>query len=192
MSATELKGSVPDILNDLNYTVGLMDNLLQWAKAQMEADAIHPEKVNIGESVEEVMLLLGLQAKSKRIHIQNKTQPAMFGYVDRNMNILVLRNLLSNAIKFTPENGTISVGAHEHSSFIEIYVKDSGVGISPESIQKINNNDFYSTRGTASESGTGLGLLLCKEFLAKNNSRLHIESEPGAGSIFSYSIPMCA
>ncbi len=192
MSATELKKSVPDILNDLNYTVGLMDNLLHWARAQMEADLVHTEEVDIEESIQEVLMLLNLQAKSKRIHITLSTQPGMYGLIDKNMNTLVLRNLLSNAIKFTPENGHISIGAHEHQAFLEVYVTDSGAGISSEAIRKINNRDFYTTKGTASESGTGLGLMLCREFLARNNSQLHIESEPGSGSTFSYSIPRSA
>lgn len=192
MTATELKRSIPDVMNDLNYTVGLMDNLLHWAKAQMESDQVYKEEVNIEESIREVLMLLGLQAKTKRIHITNSTKPELFGLIDRNMNTLVLRNLISNAIKFTPENGQITIGAHEHPSFVEVYVKDTGAGISPEAIQRINSHDFYSTKGTASESGTGLGLMLCKEFLAKNGSQLHIESEPGEGSIFSYSIPRSA
>jgi two-component system sensor histidine kinase/response regulator len=192
MSATELKKSVPDILNDLNYTVGLMDNLLHWAKAQMEADLVHPEEVDIEESIQDVLKLLSLQAKTKRIHITLSTQPGMYGLIDKNMNTLVLRNLLSNAIKFTPEDGHISIGAHEHHSFLEVFVKDSGAGISNEALRKINNRDFYTTKGTASESGTGLGLMLCKEFLARNNTQLHIESEPGNGSTFSYSIPRSA
>ncbi len=192
MSATELKKSVPDILNDLNYTVGLMDNLLQWAKGQMQADHVNPEEVDIEKSIDEVLQLLTLQAKSKQIHITNNTQPGVVGFIDRNINILVLRNLISNAIKFTPEKGNILIGVHEHFSFIEIYVKDSGTGISEEAMHKINSNNFYSTKGTASESGTGLGLMLCKEFLAKNGSQLFIESEPGAGSTFGYSIPKSA
>jgi two-component system, sensor histidine kinase and response regulator len=192
MTTAELRRSIPDVMNDLNYTVGLMDNLLHWAKAQMEADQVHPEEVNIEESIQEVMLLLGLQAKTKRIHITNSTRPGVFGLIDRNMNTLVLRNLISNAIKFTPEDGHITIGAHEHHSFLEVYVKDSGRGISTEALRKINTDDFYSTKGTASESGTGLGLMLCKEFLARNGSQLHIESEPGAGSVFSYSIPRSA
>ena len=113
-------------------------------------------------------------------------------FINNDIISLVLRNLLSNAIKFTPEKGNISIGVYEHHSFIEIYVKDSGAGISSEALLKINSNDFYTTRGTASESGTGLGLMLCKEFLARNGSQLHIESEPGAGSTFSFSIPKCA
>ncbi|HUR66310.1 MAG TPA: HAMP domain-containing sensor histidine kinase [Chitinophagaceae bacterium] len=192
MSATELKHAVPDILNDLNYTVSLMDNLLQWTKAQMNADLVNPQKVDLERAVQEVILLLSLQARTKKITIEGQIPPNVHGYIDRNMNILVLRNLLSNAIKFTPENGKIIIGAHEHDSFVEIFVKDSGVGINSEAIRKINSSDFYSTNGTASESGTGLGLMLCKEFLARNGSQLHIESEPGAGSTFSYSIPVAA
>ncbi len=192
MTVMELKKSLPDVQNDLNYTVGLMDNLLHWAKSQMEADHVYTEEVDIEESIQEVLLLLNLQAKTKRIHITNSTSPGLFGLIDRNMNTLVLRNLISNAIKFTPENGHIIIGAHEHNSYLEVYVKDSGAGISTEAIHKINNRDFYTTKGTASESGTGLGLMLCKEFLARNNSQLHIESEPGNGSTFSYSIPRSA
>ncbi len=192
MSVAELKESVPDVLNDLNYTVGLMDNLLQWAKAQMQADAVHKQEVDIEQSVHEVMQLQHLQAKSKQISITNNTKPGILGYIDKDMLSLVLRNLISNSIKFTPENGTIAIGVHEHHSFIEVYVKDSGTGISTDALLKINSNDFYTTNGTASESGTGLGLMLCKEFLARNGSQLHIESEPGAGSLFSFSIPKSA
>jgi two-component system, sensor histidine kinase and response regulator len=102
---------------------------------------------------------------------------------------LVLRNLLSNAIKFTPNQGYIEVGVNEVSSFVEIYVLDTGVGISKEAIEKITESNFYTTKGTSSESGTGLGLMLCKEFLNKNGGQMHIESEPGKGSIFSFTLP---
>jgi len=102
---------------------------------------------------------------------------------------LVLRNLISNAIKFTPQCGTITVGATESGSFAEVFVQDTGMGISPEALKKINSNLFYTTKGTLSESGTGLGLMLCKEFLHKNNGRMHIESKVGAGSLFSFTLP---
>ena len=81
------------------------------------------------------------------------------------------------------------MGANEHSSFVEIYVQDNGMGLSPEALNKINENDFFTTKGTASESGTGLGLMLCKEFLNKNGGQMHIESEVGKGSIFSFTLP---
>ena len=119
----------------------------------------------------------------------NDAPPRVHGFIDKDMMNLVLRNLLSNAIKFTPEKGTISIGVHEHPSFIEIYVNDSGMGMSHEALAKIRNNDYFTTKGTASESGTGLGLMLCKEFLVKNGGQLYIESQPGEGSTFSFSVP---
>lgn len=188
MSMTELKKTVPDIQNDLNYVVGLMDNLLQWAKAQMQKNAVYPQKVDIKRSVCEVVQLLHLQAKAKQITLIDDTPPCVYSHVDKDMISLVIRNLVSNAIKFTPEKGDVAIGVFEHPSFIEVYVKDSGAGISNEALQKINGKDFYTTKGTASESGTGLGLMLCKEFLERNGSHLHIESKPGAGSIFSFSL----
>lgn len=188
MSVTQLKNTVPEIQNELNYVVGMMDNLLQWAKSQMQSNAVHPQKLNLKESIQEVLQLMNQQAKLKQIIISNETPVSAYSHGDKDMISLVLRNLVSNAIKFTPENGKIAVGVSEHDSFVEVYVKDSGTGISPEAMKKINSNDFYTTKGTASESGTGLGLMLCKEFLARNGSQLHIESRPGGGSIFSFSL----
>lgn len=192
MPAAELKKAVPDVLKDLNYTVSLMENLLQWAKAQMEIEAVYPQEINLSESITEVLQLLRLPAISKQISIKNNIKPNIYGYADRDMLSLVLRNLLSNAIKFTPQNGNISVGIHEHPSFIEIYIQDNGTGICPEALIKINKSEFYTTNGTASETGTGLGLMLCKEFLARNGGELHIESARETGSIFSFTIPKSA
>jgi signal transduction histidine kinase len=189
MTAGELKQTVPDILNDLNYTVGLMDNLLQWAKAQMQSDAVIPQEIDVKKSIDEVTQLLQLQAKAKQITIVLDCGDGGHAYMDKDMLSLVLRNLLSNAIKFTPIKGRISLGVIEHEAFLELYVKDSGAGISEEALKKINGNDFYTTKGTASESGTGLGLMLCKEFLARNGGQLHIESIVGVGSVFSFTIP---
>ncbi|MES1217041.1 MAG: HAMP domain-containing sensor histidine kinase [Bacteroidota bacterium] len=192
MSPDELITVMPEVVNDLNFTVELMDNLLQWAKTQMQSDTVYPQQVDIGKLIAEVMQLLRLQAEAKRIKIESNTSRGMYGYMDKDMINLVVRNLLSNAIKFTPENGSISIGAHEQGSHIEVYVQDNGTGISQEALLKINNNDFYTTKGTASESGTGLGLMLCKEYLARNGGRLHIESKMGEGSIFSFSLPISA
>jgi two-component system, sensor histidine kinase and response regulator len=99
-----------------------------------------------------------------------------------------LRNLVSNAIKFTPEDGYVTVGFEKKHDKIVIYVDDTGVGMAPELIEKINLNEFFTTHGTAEEKGTGLGLMLCKEFLTKNNSSLHISSQPGDGSRFSFEL----
>jgi two-component system sensor histidine kinase/response regulator len=188
----ELKRIMPDVVNDLNFTVGLMDNLLLWAKTQMEVDAVHPQNVDIGKLISDSFHLLRLQSESKQIKMENNANEGIYGFMDKDMMSLVMRNLLSSAIKFTPEKGTISVTVYEHPSFVEVYVQDTGTGIGNDALVKIHNNDFYTTRGTASESGTGLGLMLCKEYLARNGGQLHIESEIGKGSIFSFSLPKMA
>ena len=192
MPAEDMKSLVPDILMDLNYTIGLMENLLQWSKTQMQAASIRPEELDLTKMITDTLQLLRLQAEAKQINIESKNNTPVRVYADKDMVTLVLRNLLSNAIKFTPQMGMIEVGVNETASFIEVYVQDSGTGISKEALQKINENNFYTTKGTASESGTGLGLMLCKEFLAKNGGQMHIESEIGKGSIFSFTLPKTA
>lgn len=189
MPADQIKAIIPDIKNDLNYTVSLMENLLQWAKSQMRAYTVRSEEVNINEVIDETVHLLHLQAQAKNINIDNKTIQPVRVWADRDMISLVLRNLISNAIKFTPPGGQIYVDASEQAFFAEVYVKDSGKGIGPEELKKINGPDFYTTNGTAQEQGTGLGLMLCKEFLTKNKGKLRIESEAGKGSVFSFTLP---
>jgi signal transduction histidine kinase len=187
--AQEIKNVMPDVLMDLNYTIGLMENLLQWSKTQMQSSAAKPQELEVSKMISEVLQLLHLQAEAKQIYIENKNNAPVFVYADKDMVNLILRNILSNAIKFTPNQGYIEVGVNEVSSFVEIYVQDTGVGISKDAIQKINESNFYTTKGTSSESGTGLGLMLCKEFLHKNGGQMHIESEPGKGSVFSFTLP---
>ena len=189
MSAEEVKALVPEVLNDLNYTIGLMENLLQWSKSQMEAYKLKKEDVELATLIEDVMHGLRLQAEAKQIAIEHLSESAVFINADKDMINLVLRNLLSNAIKFTPQGGCISVGANDLDSFVEVYVQDTGTGITKEAMKKINENNGYTTKGTASELGTGLGLMLSKEFLAKSGGQLHIESEPGKGSTFSFTLP---
>jgi len=188
ISPALLQELIPEVVNDLNYTVGLMDNLLQWVKTQMQSEVVYLQKVDIGNLLEETVQLVRLQAERKQIKISIKAQDEVYGIMDREMINLVLRNLLSNAIKFTPEKGTITVGVKANRSLLEVYVQDTGNGISHEALQKIRGNDFYTTKGTANESGTGLGLMLCKEYLHRNDSKLLIESHPGTGSIFSFTL----
>ena len=189
MPADEIKSLIPDVKNDLNYTVSLMDNLLQWAKSQMQAHTVHPQHIRIRELIDEVLHVLCLQAEAKNIHIENKAVNGVSAWADRDMINLVLRNLVSNAIKFSPTGSHISIGAEDRLSTAEVYVRDFGKGISIEEMKKIEDQEFYSTNGTVQEQGTGLGLMLCKEFLMKNKGQLRIESEPGKGSIFTFILP---
>jgi signal transduction histidine kinase len=188
--AEEIKEMVPEVVNDLNYTIGLMENLLQWSKSQMQSDMVRAQELDLFDLIDEVTRFLHLQAEAKEVLIHNQVEKTIHVYADKDMISLVLRNLISNAIKFTPLKGNIFVGVTRHSYFAEIYVQDTGMGISEEAMQKINENNFFTTKGTASESGTGLGLMLCKEFLAKNGGQMHIESKPGQGSTFSFTLPL--
>ena len=185
----EIKRLVPEVINELTYTTGLMENLLQWAKSQMQAEAVRPQLLDIAGIAKEVLQLLRLQADAKKIYIDSKIERPIFVYADKDMVNLVLRNLLSNAIKFTPMEGCIYLDARELRSCIEVSVQDTGTGISQEGLQRLMGHNYYSTRGTGGEAGTGLGLMLCKEFLSRNGGQMNIQSEPGKGSIFSFTLP---
>ena len=186
----QMKELVPEIISDMNYTVNLMDNLLQWSKSQMRTETTSTQVIDISEIINDVVKLLRLQAKAKDVMIVLlNCNPALVD-VDRNMIDTVLRNLVSNAIKFTSKEGEVKIEMREMNNFVEISVHDTGVGMTDETLQKISQNIFYTTNGTSNESGTGLGLMLCSDFLQKNGSNLLISSEYGKGSIFSFKLPL--
>jgi two-component system, sensor histidine kinase and response regulator len=180
MSGKEIKSIIPDVVADLNYTTGLMENLLHWVKSQMHAAHFSPVKVNLEEVTDEAIHVHQLQASTKKITIKREMESLINVFADKDMVNLVLRNLLSNAIKFTPEKGSITIKLTKEPPFCRVSVIDNGIG----------ENSYYSTNGTASESGTGLGLMLIRDFLSKNGGKLLIESEPGKGSIFSFTLPL--
>jgi len=186
--AEDIKAMVPEVMKDLNYTTTLMENLLQWAKCQMQTLEVKMANVNMRELTQEVMNHMKSQAELKNIRLMNNVRKNAIVTGQQDMLQLVLRNLVSNAIKFTPDNGCVQIGIENGEEEIEIYIKDSGIGLSPENLEKISHNEYFTTRGTSSEKGTGLGLMLCKEFLAKNNGSLHITSEEGIGSRFSFTL----
>ncbi|MFI5187535.1 MAG: sensor histidine kinase [Chitinophagales bacterium] len=189
LPAEEIKAMIPEVVNDLTYTTILIENLLHWAKSQMQSAVIHHQAIDISELTNETVQHLHLQAEEKKIIVETKTDVPIKAWADKNMISLVIRNLLSNAIKFTPDNGRIVIGTCRSASAAEVFVEDSGVGISEETIKKVNANQFYTTNGTHNEKGTGLGLALCREFLEKNNGQLMIETVPGSGSTFSFTLP---
>ncbi|HEX2608188.1 MAG TPA: HAMP domain-containing sensor histidine kinase, partial [Flavisolibacter sp.] len=126
LPAEEIKEIIPEVLNDLNYTVSLMENLLEWAKSQMQADMVRTQELDLSSMIRDVLQLLHLQAATKKVYIESKMDMPVYALGDKDMINLVLRNLLSNAIKYTPESGTIKVGVNATSSFVEVYVQDSG------------------------------------------------------------------
>jgi signal transduction histidine kinase len=188
LPAEEVKAMIPEVMKDLNYTTTLMENLLQWAKCQMQTLQVSMGDVNMREVAQEVFNHHMSQAELKNIRLVNNIKKNVTVTAQQDMILLVLRNLVSNAIKFTPVNGCVQIGIENGEDEVEIFVKDSGIGLSPAYLDKISHNEYFTTRGTSSEKGTGLGLMLCKEFLAKNNGSLHITSEEGVGSRFSFTL----
>ena len=188
--AEQVKAMIPEAVKDLNYTIGLMENLLQWSKNQMTNVDVKSTIVDITKCIEDNILLLRLQAEMKQIDVHHKTEGPIYVKADKDMVDLVVRNLLSNALKFTPQCGTVHIGAQEISTFCEVFVQDTGVGMTKDALQKLNQNNYYTTKGTDSEGGTGLGLMLCKEYLAKNGGQMFIESRKGKGSTFSFTLPL--
>jgi two-component system sensor histidine kinase/response regulator len=189
LPAADIKGMVPEVVNELTYTTSLMENLLQWARSQMRADTVKPKTIDISGIIEEVTRLLRLQADAKNIRVTLSGDKSVKAFADKDMVNLILRNLLSNAIKYTPERRDIEIGARNTDAGVEMYVRDTGTGIAPDALMKIQSNTFDSTKGTAGESGTGLGLMLCREFSIRNGGELQIESTPDMGSTFTVKLP---
>lgn len=189
LSAKEIKEMIPGITNEMNYVTSLMENLLLWARTQMKHASVQPEMLDLHQMISETVTLLRLQAKNKKIWLEARLEQPVYCYADREMIGMVLRNLLSNAIKFTPAHGTVWVSATENQANVEIAVQDTGVGMTREMIGQLFGDNYYTTRGTHSETGTGLGLKLCKDFLEKNGGSISINSNPGIGSTFSVILP---
>lgn len=172
-----------------NHTRTLINNLLNWTLLQMDKLTIQSEKVLIHAKVEESFSTLG-NLYPKNIKLENQVDKNITAYADPNIINLVLRNLIMNAIKFTENDGRIWINAVEKGAEIIVSVSDNGIGINSE-VKKMlfENTPSYSTRGTANEKGTGLGLILCKEFVEKNGGRIWLESEMGKGTTFYFTLP---
>ena len=168
----------------------LLENLLHWANTQLEQLECKKEKLDCYEPVLEAFQYFEKNAEQKNIEILITFTPKKYyADADRNMTNAVLRNLLSNALKFTPRKGKIEVSCVETEKFLTISVKDNGLGMSESMVKKLfEKNSFTSTYGTEQEKGTGIGLVICKEFVNKNGGELWVESRIGKGSIFSFSL----
>jgi signal transduction histidine kinase len=171
-------------------TIDLLENLLVWAAGQIKGVQVEPKKVNLNKLAEVNCQMLFSMAQQKRITLTNDTDEDACIMADENMVNLIIRNLLSNALKFTPEGGSISILSQEEAFFHQIIVIDNGVGMNPEQLETLfTAHANVSTQGTANEKGTGLGLMLCKEFVEKNGGKIWVESDEGKGSSFYFTFP---
>ena len=174
----------------------LLQNLLDWSKRQSGLLEYEPVSFDICGVINETLSLYRVQSSRKNISIHSEIKSPTFVYADVNMVQSILRNLISNAIKFTSVNGNVWVTKHEvkeenQENMICISVHDNGVGLSKDRIQKLFESKVNNTTaGTANEQGTGLGILICKEMAEQNKGKLRVESEPGVGSTFSFTLPL--
>lgn len=170
--------------------VELINDLLKWARAQNGLIEFNPQSFVLGNLLTEIHELMQYPANEKNIHFHYEDTNGIHLYADREMIHTVLRNLISNSIKFTPSGGHIYLSGVETEDAWQISIRDTGVGISEINMNKLFKIEHtHSTMGTEKETGTGLGLLLCKEFVEKHNGRIWAESEPGMGSTFHFTLP---
>ena len=174
----------------LAQTTEFIDNLLQWAKLQMRGETFEPDKLDLCELARESVRLLNPECKQKGITLLNNLEGNLDAFADLNMMRSVIRNLLTNAIKFTRPEGTITINAYRVDTKIIISVSDTGVGIPGSNQARLFTLTSITTAGTHQEKGTGLGLILCKEFVEKNGGRIWFETEEGMGTTFYFSLPM--
>jgi len=178
-----------------NRTLNLLDNLLEWAILQNEEKSFNPVKINLHELLIDEIEGINASSIQKQIALKLSIIPNLHVSADLQMVKTILRNLIGNAIKYTNTGGEITISASESEQYVEIAVKDNGIGISHEAKRELFRIDaFHSTKGINNEQGTGLGLLLCKEFVEMHGGKIWVESGPGVyregkGSEFKFTLP---
>lgn len=187
----ELENYISIASASANSTLSLLDSLLTWTLSQSNKEKnFNPVKINLHELINDEIICIAPLAKQKQIIVSQSVSPSINVTGDLQMVKTILRNLISNAIKYTNPDGLINIAATENEKLVEIMVEDNGIGMSPEIRKTLFKIDkFHSTEGTLHEKGTGLGLMLCKEFVEIHGGNIQIESEPGFGSKFKFTLP---
>lgn len=187
----ERKSFIEEMRNVSRYSYKLLENLLKWAKLQMGKLDFKPVEVNLSAAANEVMMNLNEDANLKGVELINNIDENINVNADLMMMNTIIQNLFSNAIKFSKENGKAEISSEVRDNFVEVTVKDTGIGIKEEDITKLFRIDVhYVEIGSAKEKGTGLGLILCKEFVEKHGGEISIESKIGEGTSVKFLIPI--
>ena len=189
MEPESMKNIMQTLTNNLGNTSDMLEQLLSWANSQLEGFQFNPIHTKAIDWLHYQVSLQQSLADNKQIQLRLLDCPEdLLLYIDLDLMNTVLRNLIQNAIKFTAEGGQISVYV-EVEDLIRIVVQDTGIGMNAEKIRQLENNQIISSRGTQGEKGTGLGLLMCKDFIALHKGFISVESEPGKGTSFSIYLP---
>lgn len=180
---------LPEVSKNMEHVSILLENLLAWTSSQLRGEHIQLQQFDITKALQHQKSLLDRIAKEKNLTISIGQSSEVKVEADKNMIELILRNLINNAIKFSRPNGEIKLMAHYEKGIVEIGIEDQGIGISSENLSKINEGISFTTRGQNNESGTGLGMILVKEYLSKNSGSLEIISIEGKGTKFRIFLP---
>jgi signal transduction histidine kinase len=186
----EIEDIAKDIYKSAIISGNLLEDILMWSRTQQGSIPFNPQNVSLSATCRNIIEILNPGAYAKNIQIYDSSVNHINVYADEDMLKTILLNLVSNAIKFTNSGGKITINAERNSEIVTISVSDNGVGIPPDGLAKLFDiSEVLTTRGTAEETGTGLGLLLCKEFIEKHNGTISVVSEEGKGSTFSFTLP---
>jgi signal transduction histidine kinase len=170
-------------------TYNLLENLLWWARSQRGELKFEPTPESLKQIIDENIQLLQNTADNKKIVLKSHQLEDYAVFVDRQMITTTVRNLINNAIKFTPNGGNVDIFVEKVNNQIFVRIKDTGIGIRKEVISELFQiNRYFSKKGTNNERGSGLGLVLCKDFVERNGGTISVESEPDKGSIFSFNL----
>ncbi|QHT70529.1 HAMP domain-containing histidine kinase [Rhodocytophaga rosea] len=190
-SKDELKDFGRNMDKSVHNLLDLLENLFKWSQSQSKQIEHRPEVFVLAELIYKTVNLLEPTAHNKNILIQVEVDPIIKVNADKHMMSFILRNLLSNAIKFTHKGGVVRITSQTKNNEVEIAVSDNGVGISKEVLSKLFRiNTCFTSNGTENEMGTGLGLILCQEFVQKNGGIIQVESELKQGTTFRFCVPL--
>ncbi|MBC7382692.1 MAG: sensor histidine kinase [Bacteroidia bacterium] len=180
----DLKKSLKGIRKNVDTLNLTLENILLWSRGQIKGVKSSPELQDLRTNIIDVFELYRIQTKEKGIVLSSKIIDRVLVYIDKNHLNLLMRNLISNAIKFTNSGGEVTISSKNcDHEMMQICVTDTGIGMSPENVVKaFMTNDHHTTYGTLNEKGTGLGLMLCKEYIEQNGGKIWLESTPGVGT----------
>jgi signal transduction histidine kinase len=191
LNIDEIEDIAKNINKSAQNTYKLLEDILMWARTQQGKIPFEPQKLSFTDICKDILEIFNPNVVAKNITINYFAADGINVFADIDMLKAVLRNLVSNAIKFTNNGGAINISAVQTHSNILISVSDNGIGIAPDNLTKLFDiSQVLKTTGTAEETGTGLGLLLCKEFVEKHGGKIWVESEVGKGSEFKFTLPI--
>ncbi len=186
----ELIHQLPGLSNELDNCTEVMENLLNWGKDRFKDNRVMMEQIELNDIAATTCKHLLYRAGKKNITLKNNVPHNTYAYADGQMLKIVMRNLVANAIKFTPSGGRIEIFSVVNDNSVMLSVKDNGVGMAPDALRKVFNNEYYTTLGTNKETGTGLGLVICRDFIKSNNGELKVKSLPHQGTTFTIALPL--